>query len=308
MYKEKLIDCAQTVLILIYVNKKTKKYLTAIDLMKNLYKAPAIIIKLIVFFLLLYPSFSNAQSISVMPTTLTFNLSTPGNTQTQTINIINNSNETQAVEIYFGDWMREIDGKHIYYAPGTQPYSCSKWANSNTNFLEIEPNSSKQVTVTLQAPENAEDLEKMKWSMLFIQSAKVKQKSQQMREGLNTLINEIVRMGIHIYQVPNAINSLSARAVNLTENSTEKSQYDFEIENNGQLMVRTSSFLELTNVETGEEFKSQIEECPIFPLAKRIVSLHLPDNLPKGKYSMLAVLDYGDPNSLEAVERTIEIK
>lgn len=57
-----------------------------------------------------------------------------------------------------------------------------------------------------------------------------------------------------------------------------------------------------------KKFSTEKEECPIFPLDKRKVSLHLPENLPSGKYSMLAIMDYGDPNSLEAIERIIEIK
>ncbi len=262
------------------------------------------------FFLLFFLNLSVAftQNISINPTILNYNINNPGKTETQSINIRNNSELTQAMEIYFGDWIREEDGKHSYYPAGTKPYSCSNWLKLNTNFVELAPGEEKEIIVSMTSPDNAEEFEEMKWSMLFIQSADVRKNLKEVKKGINTQINEIVRLGIHIYQIPSHLSLASAKVVDLQPKSDNPEIYNLQIQNDGQLMLKTNSFLELTNINTGEEFKSQVEECPIFPLGKRIVSLHLPENLPKGKYSMLGILDYGDPNSLEAVERIIEIK
>jgi len=67
-------------------------------------------------------------------------------------------------------------------------------------------------------------------------------------------------------------------------------------------MVRKKTCLELTDILMGEEFRGEIEECPIFPLGKRGVSLHLSEGRTKGEYSVLGILDCGDPYSLEAIE------
>ncbi len=282
---------------------RQNKDLTA---MKRFFEKLKTIFPLLIFLLVFSKGYT--QNLSVNPTIVKFSLNNPGSTETQILNISNNSDETQAVELYFGDWIREESGKHTYFEAGTIPSSCSKWISFPFNYVELEPGESMEVPVTLTAPEKREDLEKMKWSMLYVQNAKVNKLNQKVREGMNTQINEIVRMGIHIYQIPSKLSLKSAKVLNLTVNPDILNSYNLQFENDGEVMVKAVSFLELTNISTGEEFRSQIEETPVFPFSRRTVSLHLPENLPKGEYSMLAVLDYGNPDSLEALEKVIEIK
>jgi hypothetical protein len=71
-------------------------------------------------------------------------------------------------------------------------------------------------------------------------------------------------------------------------------------------MVKTH--IELTNITSGEEIVSPVAEFPLFPSGKRIVKLDIPKDLKPGKYSLLAIADYGDANPLEAIEKVIEIK
>lgn len=257
---------------------------------------------------LLFSQLTRAQVLSVNPVKLSFDLGSPNSTQTQVINITNNSDINQALEIYTGDWNRKEDGSHGYFAAGSTPYSCATWVTTNTNFLNIPPGETERVVVTLQAPERAEDLEKMKWAMLYLQGSKVRERVQEMNENLQTRVNEVMRFGIHIYQTPPHLKELSASVQNLEANPKTAGLYNLEVLNTGSVMAKVKSFLELTNVATGEEFRGEVEECPIFPSGKRIMSLALPKDLPKGQYSMLAILDYGDPNSLEAIEKVITVE
>ena len=176
--------------------------------------------------------------MSVNPTIIRFSLNNPGSTETQILNISNNSDETQSVELYFGDWIREESGKHSYFDPGTLPSSCSKWISFPVNYVELEPGKSLEVPVTLTAPDNRADLEKMKWSMLYVQNAKVNKLNQRVREGMSTQINEIVRMGIHIYQIPSRLNLKSAKVLNLTLNPDVQNSYNLLFENDGEVMVK----------------------------------------------------------------------
>lgn len=246
--------------------------------------------------------------MNIYPTILNFQLSEPGSVQTQTINITNNSDKRQTIESYFGDWNRQEDGGHVYYEGGTQTFSCAQWAQMNTNLLEIDPGESTQLILTLTAPDNAEELEKMKWCMLFLQGSSIKEEQENNTTTMGTRINEIIRFGIHVYQTPASMSLLSAVAQDLNQNEEDPNEFLLDLENNGQVMVKTKSYLELVNINTGAEFRGKIEECPIFPLGKRKVSLQLPAEIPAGKYSLLAIMDYGDPNSLEAIEKIIEIK
>ena len=258
--------------------------------------------------LLLLCKLAYGQQINIYPTSLHYGLSNTGKSETQTINITNNSEKSQAVEIYLGDWNRQENGSHAYYEPGTMNFSCAKWVELSTNFINIPPKESAQLIVTLKAPDNEADLEAMKWAMLYIQGSEFRDKLEGVNTGIQTKVNEVLRFGIHLYQTPGAVNTIDARAVELSQNNEESGVFDMHIENVGGVMIRTKTYLELTNINTGEEFKSEVQECPIFPLGKRVVSLHLPEGLPKGQYSMLGILDYGNPDSLEALEQIVEIK
>ncbi len=259
-------------------------------------------------FLLFLCQYAVSQKISVYPTTLEFELASPGKTQTQVLNITNNSDINQAIEIYTGDWTRNADGGHSYFEPGTQLYSCAEWISVNTKFLNIPPGQTSELVVTLQAPEDASKLEAMKWAMLYIQGSKFRERIEDKGNGVQTRVNELMRFGIHIYQTPPSLNLVSAKLASLSPSNEGKDFYDVEVVNDGSVMLRAKSFLELTNVNTGEEFKSESTEFPIFPLGRRKVLLQLPDNLPKGEYSMLAILDYGNPDSLEAIEKIVKIE
>lgn len=239
---------------------------------------------------------------------MNFKLTDPGSIETQTINITNNSQKVQSLEAYLGDWNRNEDGTHTYYDANTQPFSCASWVKLSTNYLEIQPGEFTQLVVTFQAPNNPEELQAMKWAMVFLQGTEPRTKVDGVPGGVQTKINEIIRMGVHLYQTPSHLKLMEAKALALEPNTEEQNVYDLDIENTGYVMLNTRSYLELTNINTGEEFKSEIVECPVFPTGKRLVSLQMPENLPKGQYSMLGILDYGDPYTLEAVEKIIEIK
>ncbi|KPM47879.1 hypothetical protein [Jiulongibacter sediminis] len=237
-----------------------------------------------------------------------FLLNAPNERQTQVINITNKSESSQTVQLYAGDWARKEDGGHEYFEGGSKPYSCAKWLEIGSRFLTIGPGETASVPITLEAPSDAESMESMKWAMLFIQGSEIREKIDERAPGIKTNIKEIIRFGVHIYQTPPSVTKLSARAEALNVNEETPGLYDLKVINNGGVMLKTTSFLELTNIATGEEFQGEPIECPIFPMGKRTVNLPLPENLPKGQYSMLAILDYGDPNSLEAIEKIITVE
>lgn len=125
---------------------------------------------------------------------------------------------------------------------------------------------------------------------------------------LQTQIKELIRIGVHIYQPPPTIHCHAAKAISLKAVEKEKNTYEFTMQNVGDVMLQSRAHLELTNVETGKEFKLNKTEFPVFPEGTRKVKFTIPDTIPTGKYSALAILDIGEDMPLEAVEKVIEIK
>jgi len=74
------------------------------------------------------------------------------------ITITNNSAKTQSLEVSLGDWNRKVDGAHDYFKPNTKPYSCASWLTFDKNFIEIPAGKSGEITLTMQAPDNGQEL------------------------------------------------------------------------------------------------------------------------------------------------------
>ncbi|MFC3812864.1 hypothetical protein [Lacihabitans lacunae] len=260
------------------------------------------------FFFLIGLSEVHAQQVNVNPSIVNFNVGNVGASETKVVTITNNSSKSQSFEVSLGDWNRNPDGSHEYFAPGTKPFSCSSWITLSSNFIEIPAGQKGEILITMQAPTDPAQLEKMKWAMLFVQGAQIKKELVGGQNEAKAAVQEILRMGIHLYQTPPSLFESSARTLNLNPNKENSKVYDFEIENIGKTMITGRAHMEITNLSNSEEVITPVVDFPVFPGGKRVVKLEMPNELKKGKYSILAVLDYGINNPLEAIEKTIEVK
>ena len=262
----------------------------------------------LLFFFSLFVLELFAQQININPSIVEFHLQNIGAAETQVVTITNNSTKPQSFELSLGDWNRKSDGAHDYFKPNTKPYSCASWLSFDKNFIEIPAGQSGEITLTIQAPKNVQELESMKWAMLFVQGANLKKPVVNGPNEAKASIQEIIRMGIHVYQTPPNLTEMSAKAIGLKVTKENNKIYDFEIENTGKVMITGKAHLEITNLSNSQEIVTEVQEFPVFPGGKRTVPLELPTTLKAGKYSILAILDYGDNSPLEAVEKSIEIK
>lgn len=248
-----------------------------------------------------------SQKVGIQPSILEYHLS-PGTTESQVIRIANLSDKKLSFEAYLADWLRDSTGAHEYFKPDTLPSSCTRWIYLSKNFIEVEPGKTEELLVRLQGPPDLTAFKQMRWAMLFLQSASEKDSTSRTGKQFNTKIKEVLRVGIHIYQTPPSITRAEAKGIALKEVPAEKNTYDFYMANTGETMLECKVHMELTNVETGKEYKLDRAEFPVFPAGKRKVRLTIPDTVPKGKYSALAILDTGEEAALEAIEKAIEVK
>lgn len=265
----------------------------------------------IIFFSLLFgmlvmPSFLFAQQMNVNPSTLTFNLAS-GTSETKYVTVRNITNKRHTFQLTMADWYRDSLGNHVYLKPGDLKQSCASWVKLGVNVVELDPDQVVEIPVTLDIPAGIKE-DGMTWAMLFIQNFLPNDATVETNARITTTIREIFRIGIHIYQTPPSVSAKSALAVSLTQDKKNADTYVFEIKNTGPTMLNGYAHMELTNIENGQEFKLEVQDFPVFPGGKRLVEFKLPPTLPKGNYSALAILDYGENSPLEAIESTIVIK
>jgi hypothetical protein len=254
----------------------------------------------------LLPLSLSAQQMNVNPSTLTFNL-TPGTSEIKYISVRNITSKRQVFQLTVADWNRDSVGNHVYLKANTLKQSCADWLRLGQNVVELDPDQVVDIPVTLDIPQGIK-LDEMKWAMLFIQNFISEDSTVQKSARITTTIREIFRVGLHIYQTPPSVSAKSALAVSLIQDKKSAATYIFKMKNTGPTMLNCFTHIELTNIESGQEFKLAVQDFPVFPGGVRQAEFKLPENLPKGKYSALAILDYGDNEPLEAIESTIVIK
>ncbi|MBC8054105.1 MAG: Fn3-like domain-containing protein [Sphingobacteriaceae bacterium] len=257
--------------------------------------------------LLLYTT-AYGQRLNVNPTILSFNLSDAGAVSTQTITVTNLSDKKQTYQLSLGDWIRDSIGAHRYYAPGAMSRSCARWITFDNPTVEIESQQSRDVRVTLQAPADQNALKEMKWAMIFIQNVLEQTGNEGAAPKMKATIREVFRIGLHVYQTPVTVTEKSAKAIAVTQSKSEPNVYNFSMVNTGKVMLECKIKSVLTNLVSGDEIKLEEYEIPVFPGADRILKLAIPPTVPKGKYSMLTVLDYDADKPLEAVETNIVVQ
>lgn len=264
--------------------------------------------KLLVLFTLLLAGFSfnsSAQNLGIHPTTLFFNLGA-GQSETQVIHISNGSDAKKVqYRVYLNDWLRDSLGGHEYYRPDTLSRSCARWVTVNKNFIELQPKEAVDLTVKLSLPDSAAAGSEMKWAMLFIET--VEEQVNAGAKQAQATVRNLLRLGVHIYQTPPTLTNKEVRLLDLKPDDSVKNAYNVICKNTGDIMLECKSFIEITSAD-GSKTKLDAVEYPLFPGQKRYVLFELPKNLPKGKYSALAVIDAGEDMSLEAVESNIEVK
>lgn len=252
-----------------------------------------------------------AQQISVAPSILRFTLD-KGQNDSRVVKITNRSSIRQSMQTSIGDWRRDSLGNHIYMKSGEMGNrSNSAWVTITPSFLEIEPNETAEVLVSIQVPDGDTIPNQMTWSMLFIQGTVEKTNPFVPENQLATQIRESYRFGIHIYNTPNETSTAQATLKDFIETKPSANDslkyYHLISKNTGDVILKCKSYIEVTNLSTGEIFELPADEFTVFPGEVKRSIFVLPDTASPGEYSLLGILDYGDEYPLEAMEKTISV-
>jgi len=264
-----------------------------------------------IIFLVLATNYSYAQSggLSVNPATIDFTLGA-GQTAIAKLQISNTLQERKSLKIYFEDFYRDSLGRHIYQKPGTFSHSCANWITLDKPFVDLQPNETVTLNIRMAVPDSAGAASEMKWTMLFLETVNEMVAPVASDVKRATAITDQMRMGVHVYQTP-PLMSKEIKMLAFKSVPNEKGHYIIGCQNTGGTQMRVSAYLELSPLEGGEnakKIKVGPKRFPIFPEQKRYVDLILPNDVPKGKYTIIGALDAGSDVPLAASQAVIEVK
>ena len=248
-----------------------------------------------------------AQQISVSPARILFR-GEPGQTVSQTV-LISNSGDTNFEFITsIRDWKRDSLGNKLYQPSGTLPHSnANQLRLDETNFI-VGPHQKKTVTVYLDIPKNQQDTIATN-SMLFFTQTNPSERKAAGNGGIGIKIG--YEFGIQVFYNPAAAQkgelefdsfAYTAKAGDQQALLTIGYHNSGTINKTGQLRV------ELTKRKTGEEIKLKGLPVAIMPLGHQYIRVTLPDNLPKGAYLAMGILDTGSGYRLKIAEKNFDVQ
>lgn len=277
----------------------------------------------LLFVLLCFPCISFAQNnnavdtaetgISVSPSTLRFNAK-PGATQTRTIKINNDTRSTKKFQMNFNDFGELTDeGKTKDKVSPDYKYALSKWLSVSPTYVEIKSRESKVVTITLEVP-NEDAAAIAAWTMITVDQVTDKKTLEIPNATASTMgfgVTQGFGFGIYVYQNPPNVANNKVDITSLKfDNTNEKhaNQILMDVKNIGDGISFCNYYVEITSLNSGVSEKVSVKRFTILPGYKRSLIFDIPSHFQQGKYSAVAVLDFGSKDDLQTAELDFELK
>lgn len=263
--------------------------------------------RLILFLFLSIISLSAfAQDFEVSPVTMNFNAE-PGEIQKKQLTLINHSAQPQKYNLKISDFVMDADGNRKSIPLGNSKRSCADWINISPSFIELNPNQTAQLDVNMTVPKDGFS---SRWCMIHVEVAK-EQTAFEADKTLATGVLLVPRIVVMVKQSPRSNNNYKANISGLkeiTKKSDKQQVFEVMVQNTGDNVIDANVYLSLANLQTGKEEKFNIVKSTVYPDATRKVTLQMPRITTKGKYVLVAIMDYGHRQPLGGTQLMLEIK
>ncbi|MEP7264007.1 MAG: hypothetical protein ABI772_05905 [Bacteroidota bacterium] len=252
----------------------------------------------------------NAQSVSLSPSRLYFKAG-PGEVKKQIVHVTNNSTTSQSFTLSFGDFAAPgADGKTQLMKPGESEHSCSVYMSASPSFFDLEAGKSQDVEVVIDLP-NLPEANKVKWGTMILKLAKERSEANNTsKDGVGMGILETFQFVVHVFQTPPSVTLKQAEITSFkqTVSDTGRVKYlEIITKNTGEAILDCATYIEYTNLQSGSEQRSKPSAFTILPGGARLMKFPVPADMPKGKYTVTAVVDIGRKDAVQAAEMDIEI-
>ncbi len=247
----------------------------------------------------LFPSVIKSQDFEVAPVKMNFKVD-PEESQTKILSVKNHSNFRTSFTISFADFVIDKNGRKQPIERNSSKTSCTEWITPEKTFFDINPNEQVQIKITMQPPV---DDYTTRWALMYVQSVNEKT-SFDVDKGLSAGVHLSGRIAVEVYRDPVISLKPKLKIKDLREVSDIDSTHRYfaaDVINTGKNIAKCKVMFIASDLNTGEEFEFDPVYFESFPGFPREVKFKLPNTLPPGKYSFVALLDYGKDITIEGV-------
>ncbi|RQP12664.1 MAG: molecular chaperone [Chryseobacterium sp.] len=231
-------------------------------------------------------AFLNAKAqvgISVSPPRTYFHLN-GGQSEVKSVTVTNvSSAKTLDLSVSFNDWKYDENGNNIISPPTTLPTSSADWMTVSKPSFRLSPGESYDLEVRMTVPFNA-NTEPVHTTMMYITQTN----PQDAVDEQGKAIRVYVRSGVKIYRRRNAAHNTNVEFISYRY---DRGRLQLSIENDGDIWADGTINTDLVNTETGETSELKSIAFYTMPGDKRKLSLQLPEELEKGKYTAISIMN-----------------
>ncbi len=204
------------------------------------------------------------------------------------VNVRNDAGQRVQAVVTIEDWERDERGVNRFMPAGAHPQSCSGALDVFPKSIVLDPGESANVRLSLAPGASASPGATAKsancWSVVFIEN-----RATQEAGGRQLSYN--VRTGIKVYgEAPTARRDGFIEAMEIAEPA--KDSLDVMFRNAGDVQLQVKASVEVRRVDNSVAHRTELESFPVLPSQRRVIRSAVP-MLPKGRYVLLALLDYG---------------
>lgn len=251
------------------------------------------------------------MGVAVSPSSMRFRIK-PGKTETKYVTITNDTYKREKFKLSFSDVGMDNFGKisQVPVGQNAKEYGLVKWISASPNFVELGPGEQKKIAIVLNIPDE-EAAYKAGWCLLMVDQAREKNFIAPKADDNKAISMGVIPtygFGVYIYQNPPNVAISKVEIVSFTFNYDAENRYvHLNARNIGDGIANCKSYIEVNNLNTGYKERLPLKQFNVLPKQERLFEFILPGKIPKGKYSVTGVLDFGSEEELEAAELEITV-
>lgn len=252
--------------------------------------------------------------VAVSPSTIRFNAK-PGAVQTRTVKVTNDTKREYNFQLKFQDLMYDPINGEEKAAKKDYRYALSRYLSLSPSYLQLKPRESKVISITANVPAGDSNAIAL-WTQLIIDQV-FDRKPLEIPGADKNVIGLGIKAGmgfaVNIYQNPPNVKSKDIEVVKLKYNPKDPSKkrnatINAKVKNKGDGIGYCLFYIEFTNLTTGKQSKEKVKQFSILPGLEKTFTHDIAEDFPKGNYSALMVLDFGDPETIQSAEIDFKVE
>ena len=240
----------------------------------------------IILVLLLFAGIEAQEVVQIEPAKNRL-IITPGNIQTGTINIYNQSKEPKNVKVYLEDWsyLPVCDGTKEFKSAGSGDLSAAPWISFVPAEFTIAAFGKKTLNYVVKIPPEAKGGH---YAVLFFENYLGEQKPTS--EGVS--VNLAVRVASLFYIEPKGTINRQARIAGLKITKDQGKFYiSINFTNTGNVDITAKANFFIIDEKGMAYARGEFNEVYTFPRDSATLSSSWRETIPKGKYDLILTVD-----------------